>query len=239
MSSLERSQQFDIMLTYGDINKKFSILPSIVSIYIDMKVWNYLRCYWSNKNDKMILESFSDDFLLYLISSTGRCKKLKQQFRNYSIQPHSPSKEISLDLGRTFPEVLDFTLESQKTLEIILNMYINFYPGSQYVQGMNFLAGFLVLTTETPEDSLVAFINLMRAAGFHHFFEHFDISLPHVLKVFDKIFRWKDPELRDHLENVGFPVTAVVTKLISSFFVVALPFTSLPILWTFVLVFLL
>lgn len=83
------------------------------------------------------------------------------------------SSLIEIDISRTFPEVPLFDKEQQQSLLRVLQAYANFNPEVGYCQGMNFVAGLLLLVSqkgdfretprlETEEETFWMFASLMR-----------------------------------------------------------------------------
>merc|ERR1719188_2545062 len=58
---------------------------------------------------------------------------------------------IEIDIPRTFPDIPLFDKEQQFSLLRILNGFANFDPVVGYCQGMNFLAGLLLLVAQNGD----------------------------------------------------------------------------------------
>jgi len=73
----------------------------------------------------------------------------------------SALESISKDLHRTFPGRDDFDEVKQKQLGQVCQAYAYIHPQISYVQGMNFIAGLLLLISDSPEDVFFMFVQVM------------------------------------------------------------------------------
>jgi hypothetical protein len=130
----------------------------------------------------------------------------------FTISTHSKdSKQIILDLTRTFPENSYFSSDvGADVLNRVLNRVSNYLPNPGYVQGMNYIvAGLLWHCTEAQ--AFWIFIKLMTD---YHLYENFMDGLPGLLRHFEVIENYLKglwPEFFEHLQNASILTGMFVT----------------------------
>lgn len=162
--------------------------------------------------------------------------KDKTPIELYEELAERPSKFTSLvdiDVARTFPEISAFDKSVQKKLHRVLNAYANFAPNVGYCQGMNFVAGFIILVSScAPEPEVFWFFaNLMSSQNVHGFFrEHFPL-LGSFINAFDQLADHYIPEIRRHFlrENIQPPV--YLHQWYLTLFVTSLPLGTVVVVW--------
>lgn len=149
---------------------------------------------------------------------------------------------IEIDIPRTFPEIPLFDTEQQFSLLRVLNAFANFDPSVGYCQGMNFLAGLLLLVAqngdfrespklEKEEEAfwmLTCLMSECRLSGFYR--RHFPL-LRRYLKAFDKLVAVHLPDLQEHFkdENVGHAV--YLHQWFLTLFINCLPMPMVLVFW--------
>jgi len=126
---------------------------------------------------------------------------------------------IEIDIPRTFPEMMFFDKEQQQSLLRILHAYANFNPDVGYCQGMNFVAGLLLLVSqngdfrETPrlekeEETFWMFVCLMEHGTLSGFYRKRFPLLRRYFWAFDRLVAEILPDLQKHFlqENVQHAV---------------------------------
>ncbi|CAK9065902.1 unnamed protein product [Durusdinium trenchii] len=73
---------------------------------------------------------------------------------------------IVMDVTRTFPDVKAFDDVQQQRLKRVLNAYASCNPEIGYCQGMNYVAGLLLLVSHNEEESFFVFTQLMEHEDF-------------------------------------------------------------------------
>eukprot|EP00928_Gymnodinium_smaydae_P031182 TRINITY_DN22970_c0_g1_i1.p1 TRINITY_DN22970_c0_g1~~TRINITY_DN22970_c0_g1_i1.p1 ORF type:complete len:793 (+),score=126.50 TRINITY_DN22970_c0_g1_i1:120-2498(+) len=147
-----------------------------------------------------------------------------------------PSEAVRLairkDLDRTFPMMEEFDEDKKLKLNGMLCAYASLFPQVGYCQGMNFIAGFILLISEDrPEDAFFMFVQMMvryRASLF------FCEGLP-LLKVFsfqfltllENIF----PDVHNHFLRECVTPELYLTKWLLTVFAQPLPFACAARLW--------
>jgi len=78
---------------------------------------------------------------------------------------------IVKDVGRTFPNLKPFATEKgRRSLQNVLLAYAAYDPEVGYCQGMNFLAGLLLLYLPDEEIAFGALVTLMKERGLRDFY---------------------------------------------------------------------
>ena len=136
---------------------------------------------------------------------------------------------ISNDAKRTF-QGYEYNKES---LENILIAYEFYNPTVGYCQGMNYIAGILLIVSESKEEeSFWAFVALMEKKTYFERLNSPGINTLYVenfplVKVYAKLFEYIlsniDPKLKNKLVDVGLPDELWIHKWICSLFIYIFP----------------
>ncbi|CAK9101795.1 Rab GTPase-activating protein 1-like [Durusdinium trenchii] len=144
------------------------------------------------------------------------------------------SRQIELDLPRrlvTFPEIPHFDLPKQQKMEQILRSYAYHEPQIGYCQGMNYIAGVLLLVLGNVADAYQAFVVFMNGFGLAGFYLD---DLPLMLAYsFASLRRMKDslPQLHDHFCEVKYRFPQFPVAWFMSLFVTILPLPLVKCFW--------
>lgn len=133
-------------------------------------------------------------------------------------------KQIDHDLARTFPSHpwLDSS-DGQAALRHVLVAYSLRDSHVGYCQGMNFVAGLLLLVMKREEDAFWMLAVLLENVLFQDCYTN-DLSGSHVeQRVFKDLLNKKCPRLAAHLELIGFDVSLVITEWFLCLFAKSLP----------------
>lgn len=133
-------------------------------------------------------------------------------------------KQIDHDLARTFPSHpwLDSS-DGQAALRRVLVAYSLRDSHVGYCQGMNFVAGLLLLVMKREEDAFWMLAVLLENVLFQDCYTN-DLSGSHVeQRVFKDLLNKKCPRLAAHLELIGFDVSLVITEWFLCLFAKSLP----------------
>lgn len=134
--------------------------------------------------------------------------------------PPDVTDTIDKDLARTFPDIRRFTTqEGQDAMGRVLRAYAAYDPDIGYCQGMNFLAGMLILYMPTEAHAFGALVVLMYERGLRELYDT-DMSLLQVRLW--QLGRLLPKELLDHLEGSGcltvlYASSWILTSFISDF----------------------
>eukprot|EP00826_Nyctotherus_ovalis_P045577 TRINITY_DN5059_c0_g1_i19.p1 TRINITY_DN5059_c0_g1~~TRINITY_DN5059_c0_g1_i19.p1 ORF type:complete len:427 (-),score=64.44 TRINITY_DN5059_c0_g1_i19:294-1574(-) len=138
-------------------------------------------------------------------------------------------KIIANDVSRTFTSLS----YNRKSLENILATYAVCNRDVGYCQGMNYLAGILLLASNSnEEEAFWAFTSLMEQkissdkvnlGGLEQLYKR-DFPLVNLmLRLFERILKEGNGELARHLSGVGLPTELWLQKWISSLFLYSFP----------------
>lgn len=153
--------------------------------------------------------------------------------------------QIKKDLNRTFPIESFFRLlnsdsicEGQEKLYKVLKAITLHFSYIGYCQGMNFLAGFLLLMNGGNEnDAFSFFVKLSIDSNFFlvHLYEEKFPLLSFLIFVFNRIAKKKIPEIFKFLKKLDFPEEAWLYKWYLSFFLNGFPMNQAVKFWNFFL----
>ncbi|PHJ17975.1 tbc domain-containing protein [Cystoisospora suis] len=143
---------------------------------------------------------------------------------------------IMIDVPRTFPDVEVFDKDAQVLLCRTLNAFANIHPEVGYCQGMNFIAGLLLLVSSFDEfDAFCVFRVLMQRYRLKGFFQEKFPLLRKYMKAFDTVASTQLPELRQHFADEGVLPAVYLHQWFLTLFVTSLPLRSVCVLWDFLL----
>lgn len=146
---------------------------------------------------------------------------------------------IEKDLNRTFPQLEEFDESKKKELARMMCGYANLYPTVGYCQGMNFIAGFLLLAAGehgiSAEDAFFLFVRIMAKYQASLLFCE---GLP-LLKLytfqFGRMMQQHFPEVHRHFHQNSITPELYVTKWILTVFTQPLPFDAAARIWDLVI----
>lgn len=146
--------------------------------------------------------------------------------------------QISKDLHRTLTDDNLFSSESsRKQLFNILKAFAVNDKKVAYCQGMNCVAGFILVVSDYNEiDSFYLLLSLFgsreyNSLGVRGFYLPEFPLLQLYLYQFDYIFYKKMPFLKKHFENLGIPNEAWVSKWFQTLYTICLPLNVVKRLW--------
>mmetsp|Transcript_82340 Transcript_82340/g.182926 ORF Transcript_82340/g.182926 Transcript_82340/m.182926 type:complete len:558 (-) Transcript_82340:87-1760(-) len=139
---------------------------------------------------------------------------------------------IRLDIGRTFSELPEFDEKRQEALFRILNAYANHSPSVGYCQGMNFIAGLLILTSEGNEEEVFGMlVRLMDHVGLNGFYRERMPLLRQYVKASDKLLAEMLPELRNHFLQENVQPAVYLHQWFLTLFINIFPLSMVLIIW--------
>lgn len=138
---------------------------------------------------------------------------------------------IDVDAPRTFPELPVFNKHYEESLRRVLKAYANLNPKVRYCQGMNFIAGvILIVSKQSEEDSFWMFVWLMEDCGLCGFYMEGFPLLRRYLNAAELFIRETIPELDEHLHCLGGAQT-FVSPWFLSMFISFLPMNAALVVW--------
>jgi hypothetical protein len=146
--------------------------------------------------------------------------------------------QIKKDLNRTLSEIYDINAEdTQNFLYRLLRAFGNLDKVVAYCQGMNFIAGFLLLLSDFNEvDSFYMLINLFSISfsdnfGIRGFYTDDFPLLKAYLYAFDFYFHKKCPVLFKHFKALEIPDEVWIAKWFQTLYTICLPLNVLVRFW--------
>jgi len=139
---------------------------------------------------------------------------------------------IEIDIARTFPELKSFGQNHQNQLWRVLNAYASYNPDLGYCQGMNFVAGLLLLVSNFhEEESFRVLVCLMDHVGLAGFYGEKLPLFRRYLRACDMLVKETVPDLREHFkkENVNAPV--YLHQWFLTLFINCFPLSMVTIIW--------
>ncbi|CAG9323565.1 unnamed protein product [Blepharisma stoltei] len=144
---------------------------------------------------------------------------------------------IKRDLDRTFPnqpyfDKQNFNNSGQASLERILGKFASQHPDIGYCQGMNFIAGFLLMISGGSE--IEAYFALQVLCEKYDLRGFFIENMPYLKKcvwIFNRIFRIKLPKLWEHFQDENVPDDAWILKWFMTIYSMTLNFEAIARIW--------
>ncbi|ANQ07408.1 GTPase activator protein [Plasmodium coatneyi] len=174
------------------------------------KVWFQIT------NSKILLNKFQKKY--YFLS------KKKSNYTNL----------ITIDISRTFPELLIFDKYAQEQLFRILNAYSNYEPSVGYCQGMNFLVGLLLIVSNFNEmETFCVLVSLMNNYHLKEFYKEKFPLLNRYIYLFEKILQCEVPDLVDHFNQEEVFPPVYLHQWLLTLFIASLPIKSVIVIWDY------
>jgi hypothetical protein len=151
-----------------------------------------------------------------------------------SAQDEDLQRAIGKDTARTFPNHPYFNtrgLEGQKELARILGAYGIACPRVGYVQGLNFIAGFILATLQKEEDAFWILVRLMNFMGAAGFFVPLTPGVTLFKDLFSELLAEHLPDLDEQLRAKEVPIDLFATKWFLSMFTYSVPFEAAVTIW--------
>eukprot|EP00747_Dinoflagellata_sp_TGD_P121203 gnl/TRDRNA2_/TRDRNA2_173391_c1_seq2.p1 gnl/TRDRNA2_/TRDRNA2_173391_c1~~gnl/TRDRNA2_/TRDRNA2_173391_c1_seq2.p1 ORF type:complete len:1320 (+),score=213.93 gnl/TRDRNA2_/TRDRNA2_173391_c1_seq2:304-3960(+) len=158
--------------------------------------------------------------------------KLPTDYHGLSRRKNRWTQSIEVDIGRTFPELGSFDELRQQSLLRVLNAYAGYNPGVGYCQGMNFVAGLLlVLSDSKEEESFGVFVCLMDNLGVSGFYRERFPKLCRYLHACDRLVAQSLPELHKHFAQENVQPAMYLHGWFMTLFVTSFPISMVVIIW--------
>lgn len=159
--------------------------------------------------------------------------------------PKVVERDIKYDLHRTYPshplfiykQMGDTTL-GEKQLYSVLRALANNFPRIGYCQGMNFVVGFLLLISGGNEAESFNFFQKMGLDWRFHILGLFEDNFPLVnlyVFIFWKLMKENQDDLKKHLEKLGVPDHAWISKWFMMLYLYSLPLDVVCRVWDFII----
>lgn len=147
------------------------------------------------------------------------------------------SPAIQIDTPRTFSDKTTFDKPCQQSLFRVLNAFVNVHPTIGYFQGMNFVAGILLIVSGfNEEETFWALHCMIFEFGLKGFFQDRFPLLSIYTDAFDELSEQCVPELKAHFDSEGIESSIFLHQWLLTMFVTTLPLETTIILWDFILI---
>ena len=165
---------------------------------------------------------------------SGASDRALQSSVRYSTYRNQYSKkfreQIELDLHRTFPNHNYFSYyDGLNALARVLNAYALYNRGIGYCQGMNFIAGFLLLFM--PEEHAFWTLGVIVEVFLKDYFCESMLGLLIDSTILTQLLFEKTPKVALHFEKVLFPMNYLSTKFLFTMYINALPTETVMRIW--------
>lgn len=170
---------------------------------------------------------------VWYVFSGGAERALKSPIRYSELRNKYSKKfrdQIELDLHRTFPNHNFFSLfDGLDSLARVLNAYALYNQGTGYCQGMNFLAGFLLLVME--EEQAFWTLSAIVEEYLKDYFSESMIGLLIDNTILTQLLYEITPKIALHFENINFPMNYLSSKWLFTMYLTALPTETVLRIW--------
>lgn len=139
---------------------------------------------------------------------------------------------IRIDVPRTFPDNIYFTNDNilPKQLFTILATFAHHNTDVGYCQGLNYIAGLLLLATKSEESSFWLLKTLVEVILPKYYVKSMSGLLVD-LEVLDEIVQKNEPQIHRHIKNVGMPWAVASTKWFICLYAEVLPTETVLRIW--------
>jgi len=165
----------------------------------------------------------------------NECERLPQpgDYPAMCQQENAWTKLIKIDISQTFPELRSFDANWQQRLLSVLNAYAGLNPHVGYCRGMNFVAGLLLLVSDSEEESLAVLTCLMDSPrfGLSGFYREKLPLLHRYMRAGDKLVAEVVPELRKHFMKENVPPEVYLTQWFLPLFINCFPLSMVLVIW--------
>ncbi|KAF5297747.1 hypothetical protein FQR65_LT09921 [Abscondita terminalis] len=156
-----------------------------------------------------------------------RYNSLKRNLDNATI-----IEMIKIDIPRTFPDNIYFNNDSilPEQLFNVLATFAHHNNEVGYCQGLNYIAGLLLLATKSEESSFWLLKTLVEVILPKYYAKSMS-GLLIDLEVLDDIVQKNEPQIHRHIKNVGMPWAVASTKWFICLYAEVLPTETVLRIW--------
>ncbi|XP_050420905.1 growth hormone-regulated TBC protein 1 [Adelges cooleyi] len=234
----ERAEDFD----YDEYEKFMSVYLTILAK--QAKTWS--RLMMSNRPIKKtarlkqyVRKGIPLSMRSQVWSIVGNVSKLKEEYgqdlyrQMLKKSVSADIKEIiTVDIPRTFPENIYFnqTPENQAALYRILYAFAAHNPYIGYCQGLNYIAGLLLLVTK-DEDASFWLLRVLVEKILPDYYSRTMDGVIIDIEVFSRLVKKKYPEISQLMTTVDMPWALIITKWFICLFAEVLPIETVLRIW--------
>lgn len=160
--------------------------------------------------------------------------KLSKRYQELCEPSNAWTQQIEIDISRTFPDLRSFDVEPQRKLLRVLNAYAAYNPDVGYCQGMNYVAGLLLIVSDMREEESFAMLaRLMddQNFGLSGLYQERLPLLRRYLRACDRLVAETVPELRDHFIKEQVQPAVYLHQWFLTLFINCFPLSMVMILW--------
>ncbi|XP_017144232.1 growth hormone-regulated TBC protein 1-A [Drosophila miranda] len=191
---------------------------------VDAKLKRYIR--------KGIPGPYRPDVWMKISGAAAEQKRAPYLYRsllNTETFDKEISDSISIDLPRTFPDNIHFDTKKQRLYNILI-AYAHHNRDVGYCQGLNYIAGLLLIVTEDEEKSFWLLKHIVEniVPQYH---SHNMANLLRDLAVFRELVIRRFPAVNRHVDNLGLPYPVIASKWFICIFAEVLPVETVLRIW--------
>lgn len=136
---------------------------------------------------------------------------------------------VKIDVPRTFPENIYFEVHQNKLFNILV-AYAHHNPAIGYCQGLNFIAGLILIVTKDEEDTFWLLKHLVEnVASLYHTNSMY--GLQRDIHVISELVRLREPLINEKVNELGIPWAVILTKWLICLFSEVLPVETVLRIW--------
>uniref|UniRef100_A0A1A9ZY95 Growth hormone-regulated TBC protein 1 n=1 Tax=Glossina pallidipes TaxID=7398 RepID=A0A1A9ZY95_GLOPL len=139
------------------------------------------------------------------------------------------SDSISIDLPRTFPDNIFFDSKKERLYNILV-AYAHHNREVGYCQGLNYIAGLLLLVTDDEEKSFWLLKHMIENITPQYHTKNM-ANLLRDMAVFKELIIRRIPAVNKHIEKLGLPYAVIASKWFICIFAEVLPAETVFRLW--------
>ncbi|XP_063708532.1 growth hormone-regulated TBC protein 1-A [Culicoides brevitarsis] len=137
--------------------------------------------------------------------------------------------QIRVDLPRTFPENIYFDQYKSSLFNVLITYSLN-NKDVGYCQGLNYIAGLLLLVTKNEEHSFWLLKEVVEnIVPSYHTKSMYGLITD--VEVLAQLIRQRSPEIHKHIKQVGLPWEVILTKWFICIFAEVLPVETVLRIW--------
>ncbi|KAK9503508.1 hypothetical protein O3M35_010053 [Rhynocoris fuscipes] len=183
---------------------------------------------------KGIPQEYREQIWLYVSGATDEKLQSKDLYKKLINSKHDSAlvEIIRTDLPRTFPDNIFFNTgdEYQEQLFRVLVAYGHHNKSTGYCQGMNYIAGLLLLVTKNEETTFWLLKMLVEKILPDYYSRTMDGLLTDI-DVISELVRARYPDIHRHIEQLGLPWPVVLTKWLVCLYCEVLPTETVLRIW--------
>jgi hypothetical protein len=146
------------------------------------------------------------------------------------------TSQIELDIHRTFPNRRSFDSQQQQRLLRVLNAYASLDTKVGYCQGMNYVAGLLLIISECEREAFDVLVCLMQRYGLAGFFQECFPLAQLCTETCEHLMSENAPVLKMHLKEQGIDSSLYLHEWFLTLFVNCLPLPTVVAIWDAIMI---